>query len=76
MIRPKRKETRKTVGWHQRSNNRVPWLVYDFSMTPFHRVPPYEMELISQPDVFLVSFLFGQIIVTFFIQNVFVSCII
>ncbi len=36
---------------------------------------PYKIELISQPDVFLVSFLFGRIILTFFIGNVIVSCI-
>ncbi len=51
MIRPKRKETRKTVGWNQRID-RVPGQSTTFEQL----VSPYEMELISQPDVIIVSF--------------------
>ena len=53
--------------------------------TPFHRVRPVTQKSYTgqgtlwirwcQPTVFLVSFLFGRIIVTFFIGNVFISCL-
>ena len=65
MNRPKKKETRK----QQAGVNE--FIGCPGQCTTFVQlVSHYEMELISQPDVFLISFLFGRIIVTFFIQNI------